>query len=527
MKMGMRRLVVWTAALAGCSDAQTGATYAYQNVGDLGVHTGDLGKQADTAGGDTGSGDVATVPTCKPDQCPAPAPCFVAICTPAGACGSEPAPTGSPCSDGDACTQGDHCDGGTCQPGSSGTWSVLYGAASARFNDVLPSAQGDVWAGGTTAFSTPTAYQAWTVRTDGSGKLVDQQVTGDTGNDDIAALAPWGTGLVQTGTWTVSGSEVGWVRRLDSDGKVQMAADSLAAGVRLRALATAPQANSLVAGGYSMTGGKTSTAKVLQVTGDGKPGWQWSKAVPGRLVAVTKLAMAADGTSAALGYTRNLTASGQDLYDLWVVRFDAAGKVLGETDLLGNITASASGLVAAAGGWLALVDAANLPSTLQVFKVDNAGKLSPFATLPGGPIEVPSLLLPGPNGGCHVLRELNTGFDVSLHVWRLDSAGKTVAEVDEAYPKTLRPRIFAASWLGGGSFLLAGDEMLQASQSSWTTVRAWIARAQWFEDSACGALVNCLGDSHGCPPPPACAVGYCDGVAGCSAFALPASTCKP
>ena len=176
------------------------------------------------------------------------------------------------------------------------------------------------------------------------------------------------------------------------------------------------------------------------------------------------------------------------------------------------------------GAYVALIDDGS-SAQQRLWRIPPSGLPSTFANMPGGNIDTPSELLPGPNGGVHIIRDGIQGGLVS--VFRLDANGKVVASGDVHFPTFTHARVFAAQWLGAGAFVLAGDVMLQASPASSMAYRAFVRRVDVFDPPACSQTEACLGDTHGCQPVAKCQVPICDGEVGCTVAPVNASVCKP
>lgn len=464
----------------------------------------------------------ADTTTC-PQPCPAPtSPCDVSTCI-NSTCATKPAPENFPCDDDDPCTAFDRCVAGTCVGSGSPNWLNVYGNGSGgRLSALVPGPSATIQAAGSQLISSKSSYEGWVLRLDADGKVLHDGGLSDGTDSSIVALARLPQGDVVGAGYAQS---TGRVVRFDDAGKVKWSVADTAQKGRFDAIAVTAQGHVIAAG----------TSSILTQLGDGwvhaydEAGaslWLWSRHVAGKRVAVTAVAAqpaftAAAGGVVALGYDRTLPpgGSGADLYEMWLIALDAAGKQSWLSPLTGKVTGSASGLVARSdGSFVALLD---VDSSLKLFVSDGGGKVSLLKTLPGGSIDSASDLSLGPDLGLFVARDhaVQPG-----QLWQLDAAGDVVAARTLDMPPKMRARIFGLQWLGGRAVGVCGDVMLQVSKASSTSWRSFVRRVDLSEAAACGGD-SCLGAGVCGSGHLPCVSGYCDGVVGCSEVAWSASVC--
>ncbi|MBM4345661.1 MAG: DUF1566 domain-containing protein [Deltaproteobacteria bacterium] len=236
---------------------------AAPDVADV-ADAGDTGPDAPDAGSDATADACATLACDDNNACTADG-CANGACT--------HAPAAAACDDGNACTEGDACKDGACSPGAAkncddgnactadtcapktGCTSlglpatvtctipdscggaceegkcvavadkvfskVLPNTASDYGRDVLPLADGMLWAG-TTSTNTKGGFDGWLYRTDPAGKLVWEQKYGGANNDWLHRALPYSDSFVFVGTTQSKGagnSDV-WFIRTDLKGAV-------------------------------------------------------------------------------------------------------------------------------------------------------------------------------------------------------------------------------------------------------------------------------------------------------------------
>jgi hypothetical protein len=152
------------------------------------------------------------------------------------------------------------------------------------------------------------------------------------------------------------------------------------------------------------------------------------------------------------------------------------------------------------------------------------GKVTPLVKLPSGSISTASDLALGPTEQIFVVRD---DVKAPAQLVQLDAKGATVAARTLATPIGTRARVFGLSALGGSAVGLVGDLMRATTSASATSWRAFARRVDLGPGPGCSEVDACLGDTHGCPEPPACTTAYCDAVAGCQSLALPLAVCAP
>ncbi len=535
-------LLALALALVGCGSlfpapapqaAAAGANDVSGALGDDGTLSdgdalGDAVGDDDISDDGAVTGDSApadTLPPCDLAACPVPDEvCQVAVCVGA-TCGFGPAPSGTLCDDGDPCTAADRCVDGGCVGAGARNWTHVFGGDGGRLGAVLPGPLGGALAVGTAAYNATTKYDSWLLTTDADGKQLVDKDLGQPTHDDLVALARYPGGDVLAGG---SADGKGRLLRLTPAHKPVFSVATSTGSSSVRAVAVTATGVAL-AGGMLDLNSKTGDAWAGAFNATGALLWDWKRGVPGRRVAVTRVAAAQSpatgglpaGSAALLGYDRLLPASsGSDLYQMWLSALDAKGKPLWHTTLTKDITGSASGLVAQPDGtFVTLIDGS---AGLQLQRVDAQGKVSKFATLPGGLIATASELIPGPQAGLFVVRDQTGGSGV---IYGLSATGATVSQTPLIFPQGANGRVFDAAWAGDSALLLSGDLQRKIGKSSSSIYRAFIRRIDTFVQADCPAGDACRGDTHGCPPKDGCDLALCSGLTGCFSTPIAPAAC--
>jgi hypothetical protein len=364
------------------------------------------------------------------------------------------------------------------------------------------------------------------VQLDADGRQVASVELGEDGSDDLVALVRTVDGGMAAAGY---GGKTGRIVKLEGDGALVWSQDASQTDARYDVLAAIGAAR-LVAVAMASLSTQSGGALVDAFEPTGTLAWTFERKVAGKRVAATKVAAygaksAAAGQPVVLGYDRTFPpgGAGSELYELWVIALDAAGKLVWKADLATGSSLAAAGLAARIdGSFVVLTDQVGAQLALDV--VDAKGKVTPLGKLPSGSISTASDLALGPAEQIFVLRD---DIKAPAQLLQVDGAGTIVAARALQTPFGTRGRVFALGSLGGDAVGVVGDLMRATTSASSTSWRAFARRVDLGPAPGCTETDACLGDTHGCPEPAACTTGYCDAVSGCQTLAMPPAACTP
>lgn len=337
---------------------------------------------------------------------------------------------------------------------------TLGGPGWQRFVAAAPAGDGLVLAG-TTDHGTGGLKDGWLVRLDARDQVQWQQTYGEGDDDDVAAMAPAGTGFLLAGSTKNQGHTDAWLVRTDEIGQASWQRTWGGPGDDEATALLADGAGGFVMAVTTRPGADLpSNAAVVHLDGQGTPVWQQVLGGADEDVLQT-LALQPDGGVAAAGYTHS---SGAGRSDVWLVRLGADGRVLWSRSYGGPEHDKASALLALPGGRLAVL-----------------GSTSTWS-----------------NGMADVFL-LHVKPDGVLESWR-------------SYGGAPQERGMALADLGQGRLMLAG-----ATESATGSAGAWLIRADRWGNAGCMTPDKCADKTlSACDDGDPCTLDDCTAAEGCT-----------